>query len=121
MLLIGYLLRGPLGARRLCEEAPPTWPIVGSVGSVWKVTHSTFSKNGHGRFRDADILRRVLETTVQTCMDAGLVGSLRTRASSAWTLAGRTTYQAPMIMIGLVAPAVTGRAVLFGNVDWFAR
>ena len=37
--------------------------------------HSTFSKNRHGRFRDADILRHVFETTVQTCMDAGLVGA----------------------------------------------
>ena len=36
--------------------------------------HSTFSKNRHGRFREADILRQVFETTVQTCMDKGLVG-----------------------------------------------
>jgi hypothetical protein len=36
--------------------------------------HSTFSKNRHGRFREADILRHVFEATVQTCMDAGLVG-----------------------------------------------
>src|SRR4030095_11276067 len=36
--------------------------------------HSTFSKNRHGRFREADILRHVFETTVQTCMDAGFVG-----------------------------------------------
>jgi hypothetical protein len=35
---------------------------------------STFSKNRHGRFRDADILRHVFEATVTTCMEKGLVG-----------------------------------------------
>jgi Transposase DDE domain/Transposase domain (DUF772) len=36
--------------------------------------HSTFSKNRHGRFRDSDLLRKVFETTVQRCIDEGLVG-----------------------------------------------
>ena len=36
--------------------------------------HSTFSVNRHGRFRDSDILRRVFESVVRGCMDAGLVG-----------------------------------------------
>src|SRR6202035_2736437 len=36
--------------------------------------HSTFSKNRHGRFRESDLLRKVFETTVQRCIDEGLVG-----------------------------------------------
>src|SRR6185436_4098051 len=36
--------------------------------------HSTFSKNRHGRFRGANILRQLFEATVQACIDAGLVG-----------------------------------------------
>jgi hypothetical protein len=47
-------------------------------GRCWRgrsgADHSTFSKNRHRRFREADILRRVFETTVRTCMDRGLVG-----------------------------------------------
>ena len=33
--------------------------------------HSTFSKNRHGRFRDSDLLRKLLETTVARCMAEG--------------------------------------------------
>jgi transposase-like protein DUF772 len=36
--------------------------------------HSTFSKNRHGRFRDADLLRKLFETVVRRCMAEGLVG-----------------------------------------------
>jgi IS5 family transposase len=36
--------------------------------------HSTFSKNRHGRFRESDLLRKMFETTVQRCIDEGLVG-----------------------------------------------
>ncbi len=36
--------------------------------------HSTFSKNRHGRFRDSELLRKLFETTVQRCLEAGLVG-----------------------------------------------
>ena len=36
--------------------------------------HSTFSKNRHGRFRDSDLFRRLLEQFVGMCMQAGLVG-----------------------------------------------
>ena len=35
---------------------------------------STFSKNRHGRFAEGDVLRRVFETVVGACSDAGLVG-----------------------------------------------
>lgn len=36
--------------------------------------HSTFSKARHGRFREAEVFRRVFERVVGACMDAGLVG-----------------------------------------------
>jgi transposase len=76
MLLIGYCY-GIRSERRLCEEVDL------NLAYRWFCRlnledrvpdHSTFSKNRHGRFREADILRQVFETTVQTCMDKGLVG-----------------------------------------------
>jgi transposase len=76
MLLIGYCY-GIRSERRLCEEVDL------NLAYRWFCRlnledrvpdHSTFSKNRHGRFREADILRHVFETTVQTCMDRGLVG-----------------------------------------------
>jgi transposase len=76
MLLIGYCY-GIRSERRLCEEVDL------NLAYRWFCRlnlddrvpdHSTFSKNRHGRFREADILRQVFETTVQRCMDAGLVG-----------------------------------------------
>jgi hypothetical protein len=36
--------------------------------------HSTFSKARHGRFREAEVFRRVFERVVGTCMTVGLVG-----------------------------------------------
>ncbi len=33
-----------------------------------------FSLERHGRFRDSDLLRKLFETTVQRCLEAGLVG-----------------------------------------------
>jgi len=36
--------------------------------------HSTFSRNRHGRFCDAEALRFVFERVLQSCIDAGLVG-----------------------------------------------
>ena len=35
--------------------------------------HSSFSKNRHGRFREADLLRLVFDTVVQSCNDEGLI------------------------------------------------
>lgn len=76
MLLIGYCC-GIRSERRLCEEvhlnlAYRWFCRLGLEGAV--PDHSTFSKNRHGRFRDSDLLRTLFETTVQSCMDAGLVG-----------------------------------------------
>jgi len=76
MLLIGYCY-GIRSERRLCEEVDM------NLAYRWFCRlnledrvpdHSTFSKNRHGRFREADILRHVFEMTVRTCMDTGLVG-----------------------------------------------
>ena len=36
--------------------------------------HSTFSKNRHGRFRESDLLRKLVETVVARCMRERLVG-----------------------------------------------
>src|SRR6187399_288363 len=76
MLIVGYCF-GIRSERRLCEEvhlnlAYRWFCRLGLEGDV--PDHSTFSKNRHGRFREADILRHVFEATVQTCMDRGLVG-----------------------------------------------
>lgn len=76
MLLIGYCY-GIRSERRLCEEVSLNLAYrwfcrLGIEATV--PDHSTFSKTRHGRFRDADILRKLFETTVRTCMDKGLVG-----------------------------------------------
>ena len=76
MLLIGYCY-GIRSERRLCEEVDLNlayrWFCRLNLEDAVP-DYSTFSKNRHGRFREADILRHVFEATVQTCMDAGLVG-----------------------------------------------
>jgi transposase len=36
--------------------------------------HSTFSKNRHGRFREAEAFRFVFERVLKCCMDEGLIG-----------------------------------------------
>jgi transposase len=76
MLIIGYSM-GIRSERRLCEEvhlnlAYRWFCRLGLEGKV--PDHSTFSRNRHGRFRESDILRHLFETTVQTCINEGLVG-----------------------------------------------
>jgi transposase len=76
MLIVGYCF-GIRSERRLCEEVHLNLAYrwfcgLGLDGEV--PDHSTFSKNRHGRFRDSDLLRKVFETTVQRCIDEGLVG-----------------------------------------------
>jgi transposase len=75
MLIVGYCF-GIRSERRLCEEvhlnlAYRRFCRLGLDGSV--PDHSTFSKNRHGRFRESDVLRRLFETVLQHCIDAGLV------------------------------------------------
>ncbi len=76
MLLIGYCY-SIRSERRLCQDVDMNFAYrwfcgLGFEGRV--PDHSTFSVNRHGRFRDSDILRRVFESVVRGCMDAGLVG-----------------------------------------------
>jgi transposase len=75
MLLIGYCL-GIRSERRLCEEVRLNlayrWFCRLSIED--KVPdHSTFSKNRHGRFREAEAFRFVFEQVLERCIDAGLV------------------------------------------------
>jgi len=75
MLLIGYCY-GIRSERRLCEEVSLNLAYrwfcrLGLEDAV--PDHSTFSKNRHGRFRDADLLRHVFDTVVERCHDEGLI------------------------------------------------
>ena len=75
MLLIGYCL-GIRSERRLCEEVNLNlayrWFCRLSIED--KVPdHSTFSKNRHGRFREAEAFRFVFEQVLERCINAGLV------------------------------------------------
>jgi len=76
MLLIGYCL-GIRSERLLCNEINLNlayrWFCKLSIDD--KVPdHSTFSKNRHGRFREAEAFRFVFEQVLKRCMDEGLVG-----------------------------------------------
>jgi transposase len=76
MLIVGYSV-GIRSERRLCEEvhlnlAYRWFCRLGLEGPV--PDHSTFSKNRHGRFRESNLLRRLFETVLHRCIEAGLVG-----------------------------------------------
>src|SRR3954452_8198140 len=76
MLLVGYCF-GIRSERRLCDEVHLNLAYrwfcgLGREGAVPE--QSTFSQNRLGRFRDSDLLRRLFETTVNRCIDEGLVG-----------------------------------------------
>jgi IS5 family transposase len=75
MLLVGYCY-SIRSERRLCQEVELNlaYRWFCHLGLEDKVPdHSTFSVNRHGRFRESDILRKVFESVVRQCMDAGLV------------------------------------------------
>lgn len=76
MLFVGYCY-GIRSERRLCDE------VHLNLGYRWFCwleldgavpDHSTFSKARHGRFREAEVFRRVLKWVVGSCILAGLVG-----------------------------------------------
>ena len=76
MLIVGYCF-GIRSERRLCQE------VHLNLAYRWFCRldltdpvpdHSTFSKNRHGRFRESDLFRRLFETVLARCIDAGLVG-----------------------------------------------
>ena len=75
MLLVGYCY-GIRSERRLCEEvnfnlAYRWFCRLGLESDV--PDHSSFSKNRHGRFRDAETFRYVFEHVLKRCIDADLV------------------------------------------------
>ncbi len=75
MLLIGYCY-SIRSERRLCSEVELnlSYRWFCRLGLEDRVpNHSTFSVNRHGRFRDSDVLRKVFESIVRQCMEAGLV------------------------------------------------
>ena len=76
MLLVGYCY-GIRSERRLCEEvnfnlAYRWFCRLGLEADV--PDHSTFSKNRHGRFREAETFRYVFEQVLKRCMVEDLVG-----------------------------------------------
>lgn len=76
MLLVGYCF-GIRSERRLCEEVSLNlayrWFCRLSIEDTVP-DHSTFSKNRHGRFHDAEAFRFVFEQVLQRCITEGLVG-----------------------------------------------
>jgi transposase len=76
MLIIGYSY-GIRSERRLCEEVQLNLAYRWFCGlSIEDAVpdHSTFSKNRHGRFREAEAFRFVFEQVLDRCMSEGLVG-----------------------------------------------
>ncbi len=76
MLVIGYCF-SIRSERRLCDEVRLNlaYRWFCRLGIEDRVPdHSTFSVNRLGRFREGDVFRRVFESVVRRCMDAGLVG-----------------------------------------------
>ena len=76
MLIVGYCY-SIRSDRRLCQEVELNlaYRWFCRLGLEDRVPdHSTFSVNRHGRFRDSDVLRRIFESAVRGCMNAGLVG-----------------------------------------------
>ena len=76
MLLVGYCY-SIRSERRLCQEVALNlaYRCFCRLGLEDRVpNHLTFSVNRHGRFRDSDVLRKVFESMVRRCMEAGPVG-----------------------------------------------
>jgi transposase len=79
LLLVGYLY-GIGSERRLLDEARMhlAYRWFTRLGLDQEVPdHSTFSKNRHGRFRQAGVFREVFEEIVRRCLAAGLVEGRR--------------------------------------------
>jgi transposase len=76
MLIIGYVF-AIRSERQLCSEVQVNLAYrwfcwLGIEDGI--PDHSAFSRVRHDRFRDADVLRRVFEAVVGTCLSEGLVG-----------------------------------------------
>ena len=75
ILLIGYLY-GITSERRLVEEVGMHLAYRWFTGLEFDQEvphHSTFSKNRHGRFQEANLFRELFETIVARCVEVGLV------------------------------------------------
>lgn len=99
-------LYGITSERRLCEEVrfnlAYRWfcrlPLDAPVPH-----HSTFSKNRHGRFRDAGIFRILFEQTVRRCANAGLIAH-KDAAIDASFVAADASWQRKMRDADMAAP-----------------
>ena len=75
ILLLGYLY-GITSERHLVEEVGMHLAYRWFTGLDFDQEvphHSTFSKNRHGRFQEADIFRELFEAIVARCIEVGLV------------------------------------------------
>jgi len=76
MLLVGYVF-AIRSERRICAEVGVNlayrWLCRLSIEDTIP-DHSVFSRARHERFRESEVLRRVFERVVATCIAAGLVG-----------------------------------------------
>ena len=97
MALVGRIYAIP-SERRLCEELRYNlayrWFCRLPAGAPVP-HHSTFSKNRHGRFRDAGVFRLLFENTVRRCIAAGLV-STKDAAIDASFVAADASWQRKM-------------------------
>ena len=76
MLIVGYVF-AIRSERQLCDEVRVNLAYRWFCGLGIEDAipdHSAFSRARHERFREADLLRRVFETVVGSCIGAGLVG-----------------------------------------------
>ena len=76
MLIVGYVF-AIRSERQLCSEVQVNLAYrwfcgLGVEDAI--PNHSAFSRARHARFREADVLRRVFECVVGTCIERGLVG-----------------------------------------------
>lgn len=75
MLIIGYSY-GIRSERRLCEEVKfnLAYRWFCKLGLEDEIPdHSTFTKNRTGRFRESDLLRKLFDSVVSQCNEAGLI------------------------------------------------
>ncbi len=76
MLIVGYVF-AIRSERQLCSEVQVNLAYRWFCGLGVEdpiPNHSAFSRARHARFREADVLRRVFECVVGTCIEKGLVG-----------------------------------------------
>ena len=76
MLVIGYVF-AIRSERLLCRELAVNMAYRWFCGLTIEdkvPDHSAFSRARHERFRESDLLRRIFERVVATCIGAGLVG-----------------------------------------------